>query len=107
MVDGTGLENRHTRKGIEGSNPSLSAIYFYYLTLTKAPTSHSYPLRKQGVRALGILPDGASPMQTISPDIPDTNRHRIGTIPASDRSFAKTISCAVPSACVRDAPILS
>ena len=27
MVDGTGLENRHTRKGIGGSNPSLSAIY--------------------------------------------------------------------------------
>ena len=25
MVDGTGLENRHTRKGIGGSNPSLSA----------------------------------------------------------------------------------
>ena len=28
MVDGTGLENRHTRKGIGGSNPSLSAIPF-------------------------------------------------------------------------------
>ncbi len=26
MVDGTGLENRHTRKGIGGSNPSLSAV---------------------------------------------------------------------------------
>ena len=26
VVDGTGLENRHTRKGIGGSNPSLSAI---------------------------------------------------------------------------------
>lgn len=26
MVDGTGLENRHTRKGIGGSNPSLSAM---------------------------------------------------------------------------------
>ena len=25
-VDGSGLENRHTRKGIGGSNPSLSAI---------------------------------------------------------------------------------
>jgi hypothetical protein len=25
VVDGTGLENRHTRKGIGGSNPSLSA----------------------------------------------------------------------------------
>jgi hypothetical protein len=26
VVDGSGLENRHTRKGIGGSNPSLSAI---------------------------------------------------------------------------------
>ena len=25
MVEGTGFENRHVRKGIEGSNPSLSA----------------------------------------------------------------------------------
>ena len=24
VAEGTGLENRHTRKGIEGSNPSLS-----------------------------------------------------------------------------------
>ena len=24
MVEGTALEKRHTRKGIEGSNPSLS-----------------------------------------------------------------------------------
>ena len=28
MVDGSGLENRHTRKGIGGSNPSLSASTF-------------------------------------------------------------------------------
>jgi hypothetical protein len=27
VVDGSGLENRHTRKGIGGSNPSLSAIF--------------------------------------------------------------------------------
>ncbi len=26
MVESTALEMRHTRKGIEGSNPSLSAI---------------------------------------------------------------------------------
>ena len=26
VVDGSGLENRHTRKGIGGSNPSSSAI---------------------------------------------------------------------------------
>ena len=28
MVEGDGLENRYTLTGIEGSNPSLSAIYF-------------------------------------------------------------------------------
>ncbi len=33
MVDGSGLENRHTRKGIGGSNPSLSAITFVILPL--------------------------------------------------------------------------
>lgn len=27
MVEGTGLENRQTRKGFEGSNPSLSVGY--------------------------------------------------------------------------------
>jgi hypothetical protein len=33
VVDGSGLENRHTRKGIGGSNPSLSAspLVFWYL----------------------------------------------------------------------------
>jgi hypothetical protein len=29
VVDGSGLENRHTRKGIGGSNPSLSAIVWH------------------------------------------------------------------------------
>ena len=33
MVDGTGLENRHTRKGIGGSNPSLSARFFPFSNL--------------------------------------------------------------------------
>ena len=31
MVDGSGLENRHARKGIGGSNPSLSASFTYKL----------------------------------------------------------------------------
>ena len=31
MVDGSGLENRHTRKGIGGSNPSLSARMLWLL----------------------------------------------------------------------------
>ena len=34
MVDGSGLENRHTRKGIGGSNPSLSASLFNELHYT-------------------------------------------------------------------------
>ena len=29
MVEGTGLENRHTGNRIEGSNPSPSAVLFY------------------------------------------------------------------------------
>ena len=33
MVEGTGLENRHTRKGIEGSNPSLSVVMKLLLLL--------------------------------------------------------------------------
>ncbi len=33
MAEGTGLENRHTRKGIEGSNPSLSAVMKVLLLL--------------------------------------------------------------------------
>ena len=30
MVDGSGLENRRTRKGTGGSNPSLSAILSFF-----------------------------------------------------------------------------
>ena len=29
MVEGAGLENRYTRKGIAGSNPALSASFRY------------------------------------------------------------------------------
>ena len=32
MVEGTGLENRHTRKRIVGSNPTLSASDFAFLS---------------------------------------------------------------------------
>ena len=45
MVDGSGLENRHTRKGIRGSNPFLSAItsVVWYLRVgdTRADTGFS------------------------------------------------------------------
>ena len=36
MVEGTGLENRHTRKGIEGSNPSLSVMSLLLLLALQA-----------------------------------------------------------------------
>ena len=32
MVEGTALEMRHTRKGIVGSNPTLSAIWRYVVS---------------------------------------------------------------------------
>jgi hypothetical protein len=32
VVDGIGLENRRTREGIGGSNPSLSAINLFHIT---------------------------------------------------------------------------
>ena len=37
MVEGAGLENRYIRKGIEGSNPSLSARYPYPVSLNHFP----------------------------------------------------------------------
>ena len=40
MVDGSGLENRRTRKGTGGSNPSLSAITFVFSKLYAGDTSH-------------------------------------------------------------------
>ena len=44
MVDGSGLENRHTRKGIRGSNPFLSAITFviYHLQVGDTYTDTSF-----------------------------------------------------------------
>ena len=38
MVEGTGLENRQTRKGFEGSNPSLSAGYLPVVILALIAT---------------------------------------------------------------------
>jgi hypothetical protein len=44
VVDGTGLENRHTRKGIGGSNPSLSAttLVILYLRFRSCPVHLSF-----------------------------------------------------------------
>jgi hypothetical protein len=38
VVDGSGLENRRTRKGTGGSNPSLSAIVFVFSKLYAGDT---------------------------------------------------------------------
>src|SRR5690606_4127034 len=36
VVEGTGLENRHTRKGIVGSNPTLSVMTLIFLLALQA-----------------------------------------------------------------------
>ena len=41
MVEGTGLENRHTLKGIGGSNPP-SPVVFYVLFFLKNPAFVDY-----------------------------------------------------------------
>jgi hypothetical protein len=46
VVDGSGLENRHTRKGIGGSNPSLSAITFVIWYLQAGDTYTDTRIRK-------------------------------------------------------------
>jgi hypothetical protein len=42
VVDGTGLENRHTLTGIGGSNPSLSASITFCLGFWRAVLSVFY-----------------------------------------------------------------
>ena len=46
MVDGSGLENRHTRKGIGGSNPSLSASIFIIRQLRVGDTCTDTRIRR-------------------------------------------------------------
>ena len=46
MVDGSGLENRHTRKGIGGSNPSLSASTLVFQHLQAGDTYTDTRIRK-------------------------------------------------------------
>lgn len=54
MVDCTGLENRHTSDGIEGSNPSLSAtksyktLDFVILLLHFGPTDGARIFQEKG-----------------------------------------------------------
>ena len=50
MVYGSGLENRHTRKGIGGSNPSLSAITFVILYLQAGDTYTDTRISERGHR---------------------------------------------------------
>ena len=57
MVDSDGLENRYTRKRIEGSNPSLSAFskwivqsaacFFLLFCLERCPSGLRYTLGKR------------------------------------------------------------
>ena len=44
MVDGSGLENRRTRKGTGGSNPSLSAIARQYYGLYDQLPAYCYSM---------------------------------------------------------------
>ena len=39
MAEGAGLENRYTRKGIVGSNPTLSAVFLERVPAGPSPTS--------------------------------------------------------------------
>ena len=52
MVDGSGLENRHTRKGIGGSNPSLSATQS---AVQRNPPGFPSKLREMGGIARFLL----------------------------------------------------
>jgi hypothetical protein len=47
VVDGSGLENRRTRKGTGGSNPSLSAITIVIYSLQAANTSTDSELNQR------------------------------------------------------------
>src|SRR5271167_2298449 len=75
VVDGSGLENRHTRKGIGGSNPSLSAIAFV--------TWH-FHARDTGIRKES--PTGACPLFTpIAKRITRSCRRLYAGLPTPDR----------------------
>ena len=47
MVDGSGLENRRTRKGTGGSNPSLSAMLFVINKLYAGEISNDNGLNRR------------------------------------------------------------
>jgi hypothetical protein len=55
VVETVGLENRYTRKGIGGSNPSLSAMFTFLVfsrlsvyTRLQSPTSSTEDIHTQG-----------------------------------------------------------
>ena len=59
MVEGTGLENRHARKGIEGSNPSPSVERMASQPLPGAPFGYLGAMLTL-VQAAGMVPDDCS-----------------------------------------------
>jgi hypothetical protein len=61
VVDGSGLENRHARKGIGGSNPSLSAIAFVIWHLQARDTYTDSALN----RRCHLCPAGLDPFGEV------------------------------------------
>ena len=59
MVDGSGLENRRTRKGTGGSNPSLSAIALVIWHLQAGDTYTDSNLNRRCLEIVRQLPFGA------------------------------------------------
>ena len=60
MVEGTGLENRHARKGIEGSNPSPSVVRVASWPLPGAPFGYLGTMPFILLQAAGMAPDDCS-----------------------------------------------
>ena len=58
MVECTALEMRHTREGIQGSNPCLSARSFLFLGLFRPNMQHS-ALGGEGFLAVAFAVAGA------------------------------------------------
>ena len=72
MVECVGLENRYARKGIEGSNPSLSASKvndFKRIAASGAPSVSG--TERTGTNPSGAVPMHAGCMQKTSEGIPN------------------------------------
>jgi hypothetical protein len=60
VVEGTGLENRHARKGIEGSNPSPSVVRVASRPLPWTPFGYLGTMPHLLMQAAGMAPDDCS-----------------------------------------------